>query len=116
MPWPLIQRNARGLRLPPSVAEALANPTTSPRWLIAIGVFQATPPRSPISISLPCSQRTLWMALNRPTAWSQMPEMPTTWPKSLSAVAAVTVSSVPGSGRSCRICGSSPGPQTTARN
>jgi hypothetical protein len=40
----------------------------SPKWLIAIGVFQATPPRSPISIGRPCSQSTLWIALNRPTA------------------------------------------------
>ena len=61
--------------------------------------FQATPPKSPMSRGgPPWSHTTMWIALNRPAAWSQLPEMPTTRPKSLSAVAAVTVS--PRRGRS----------------
>ena len=65
-----------------------------------------------MSVTLPFSQSTACAAVWRPTAWSQAPEMPTTWPRSLIAVAAVEVS--PGSGGSSRIW--SPGPQTTARN
>jgi len=43
---------------------------------MAVGVFQATPPRLPISVATPFSQRTAWRALKRPTATSQIPEMP----------------------------------------
>src|SRR6266404_2616158 len=53
------------------------------------------------------------MALNLPTARSQIPEMPTTWPRSLMAVAAPTES--PGTEGSASIWSRS-GPQTTGRN
>jgi hypothetical protein len=63
-------REGVGLKAPPSAAETLEKPTTSPRSLMDIGVFQATPPRVPTGIARPRCQRTAWMALNRPTAWS----------------------------------------------
>ena len=49
----------------------------------------------------------MWIALNRPAAWSQMPEIPTTRPKSFNAVAAVT--RVPGQGAQLR-ASALPGP------
>ena len=48
-----------------SAAEALANPTTAPQRLMAIGVFQAMPPRAGISVGCPFSQSTIARALSR---------------------------------------------------
>src|SRR6266446_6506889 len=45
-------------------------------------------PRLPRSVTPPFSQSTACAAVYLPTAWSQIPEMPTIWPLSLIAVAA----------------------------
>ena len=58
MPSRLVHKNACALNAPPSPAETLENPTTSPHSLMAIGVFQATPPKLPIWTTAPFSQRT----------------------------------------------------------
>jgi hypothetical protein len=96
-----------------SAADALAKPATSPCWLIAIGVFHATPPKLPSDVAMPLSHNTALAALKRPADWSQMPEMPITWPRSLIAVAALVLS-LPSGGSSRATVPS--GPQTTARN
>src|SRR6266540_1941036 len=80
---------------------------------MAIGVFHAAPPRLPMSVTPPFSQSTACAAVNLPTAWSHVPEMPTIWPLSLIAVAAPEGS--PGSGGSSWIRFPSDS-QTTARN
>ena len=84
-------------------SSGLEKPTTSPCALMSIGVCQLMPPRLGISVGLPfLSQSTAWRALKRPTAWSQSPEMPTTWPLSLMAVAA-EVESTRGRARAPRL-------------
>src|SRR6266404_6780536 len=70
--------------------------------LMAAGVFQPWPPRLCRSIGWPSSQSTAWMALYPPMATLHRPEIPTTWPASLIAVAAESGS--PGYGGSCRTC------------
>src|SRR5260221_965243 len=96
MPSFFVQRKAWAWKPPGVPVAVLAKPVMSPRSLTDIDVFQATPPRSPRFVTVPRSHRTAWRALKRPTERSQMPEMPTTWPRSLMAVAALVVS--PGSG------------------
>lgn len=45
-----------------------------------------------MSVTVPLSHRTACIAVCRPTAWSHLPEIPTTCPLSLIAVAALEVS------------------------
>src|SRR5437660_12460824 len=54
MPSRLVHKNACALNAPPSPAETLENPTTSPHSLMAIGVFQATPPSGRSSLRVAC--------------------------------------------------------------
>ena len=83
MPRPAVQRKGRKSGSSEVWPGALANPTTSPQALMAIGVFQPSPPRVPRSAGTPRSQSTACVALTPPTAMPHAPEMPTTWPRSL---------------------------------
>ena len=63
-------------RLPPPASPGgLEKPTTSPRWLMAVGVCQLVPPRVGSSVGLPfLSHMTGCCALKRPTATSHSPD------------------------------------------
>src|SRR6266536_1238718 len=113
IPPSFVQMKARGLKSMPTTYGGFENPTTSPCSLMSIGVCQKSPPRSPMSVGTPLFHITEWRALRWPTAMSQSPEMPTTWPFELIAVAAVVES--PGSGGSSRFVLFS-GSHNTARN
>src|SRR5215472_13738032 len=82
-----------GVKLPSGSLGAPAKPTTSPRSLIIIGVFQyAAPLGFTITVTAPLSHSTAFLAVGPPTANPQLPEIPTICPRSLSAVAAPEVS------------------------
>src|SRR6266511_1093906 len=101
MPPRLVQRKALKRSSSGPASGCLANPATSPCSLIAVAVAQWGAPRLPISITSPLSQSAATRAECLPTAWSHLPEMPTTCPLLLIATAALVVS--PGSGSSCSI-------------
>jgi hypothetical protein len=74
-----VHKKARSIGLSGSSPGELAKPTTmSPRRVMAVGVFQVSPPRFPRFFTVPFCQSTACLAVWRPTDWSHVPEMPTT--------------------------------------
>src|SRR5437773_2810683 len=80
---------------------------------MAVGVSHASAPRLPRYVVVPFSQSTACIALRSPTAFSQIPEIPTTCPLLLIAVAALS-GSLPNGGSARFWPGL--GPQITASN
>src|SRR6476661_2209530 len=103
-----------GVKFPSGSFGAPAKPTTSPRSLIIMGVFQYPAWLGFLSSTgTPLSHSTACLAVTLPTATPHSPDMPTTCPRLFKAVAAPDVS--PASGASARIS-LRPGPHTTGRN
>src|SRR5579863_2653502 len=103
-----------GVKLPAASPGTPAKPTTSPRSLIIIGVFQKGAAFGLTStVGSPLSQSTACLPVGPPTAKPQLPEIPTIWPRSLMAVAAPEVSPA---GRGSAWISARPGPQTTGLN
>src|SRR5260370_23708358 len=80
-----------GVRLPSGSLGTPAKPTTSPRSLIIIGVFQYGAPFGfTIIVATPLFQSTACLAVGPPTAKPQSPQNPTICPRTLLARTAST--------------------------